>query len=62
MNGYQVSLVGSNYVIITDVLADNEEHAFEQALYTLINSDPKIDFFDFDLQYQAEFIEKIEEN
>ena len=62
MNGYEVTIFGSNYEIRTEVMAWNEWQAFEQALYTLINSEPKIDLFDVGLKYEAEFIEKVEEN
>lgn len=57
-NGYYVTIVGSDYEITTDAMADNEEDAFEQALYKLINSVPKIDLFDTDLKYKAELIEE----
>jgi len=57
-NGYWVTIVGSNYEITTDTMAANEEDAFVQALYTLINSTPSIDLFDQDLKYKAELIEE----
>jgi len=60
MNAYKVTILGSNYSITTDVMAENEEQAFEQALYTLINSTPKIDLFDKELRYEAEFLEVVE--
>ena len=62
MNGYEVTIFGSNYEIRTEVMAWNEWQAFEQALYTLINSEPKINLFDVDLKYEAELLEVMEEN
>jgi hypothetical protein len=59
MNAYKVTILGSNYSITTDVMAENEDLAFEQALYTLINSVPKIDLFDEELRYEAEFLEVV---
>lgn len=59
MNAYKVTILGSNYSITTDVMAENEDLAFEQALYTLINSTPKIDLFDEELRYEAEFLEVV---
>jgi len=60
MNAYKVTILGSNYSITTDVMAVNEDLAFQQALYTLINSTPKIDLFDEELRYEAEFLEVVE--
>lgn len=58
MNGYSVSISVSNYIVTTDVMAEDSEQAFEQALYTLINSDPKIDLFDKEVRYETELIEE----
>lgn len=58
MNGYSVSISVSNYVVTTDVMAEDSEQAFEQALYTLVNSDPKIDLFDKEVRYETELIEE----
>ena len=60
MNGYNLTIIADNYTITTQVMAEDEEQAFEQALYTLINSNPKIDLFDEDLRYEAEFLEVVE--
>jgi len=62
MNGYDLSIIGSNYVILTQVMAADEDQALEQALYTLINSEPSLDLFDEDLKYEAELVEVMEEN
>lgn len=62
MNGYDLSIIGSNYVILTQVTAADEDQALEQALYTLINSEPSLDLFDKDLKYEAELVEVMEEN
>ena len=59
-NGYEVKIHGDNYAISVLSMGDTPEEAFTQALYTLINSEPKIDLFDIDLQYETEFIETIE--
>jgi len=62
MNIYEVTIFGSNYEIRTQVIAETKEAAFEQALYTLINSTPKLDLFSIELEYEAELIEVMEEN
>lgn len=62
MNGYNLSIIASNYVIITQVIAGDEDQALEQALYTLINSEPSLDLFDQDLKYEAELLEVMEDN
>lgn len=62
MNGYNITLIGSNYTITTQVMAEDEDEAFEQAHYTLINSTPSIDLFDQNLRYEAELIEVMEDN
>lgn len=60
MNAYNLTIIADNYTITTQVMAPNEDLAFQQALYTLINSDPKIDLFDEDLRYEAEFLEVVQ--
>jgi len=60
MNAYNLTIVADNYTITTQVMAYNEDLAFRQALYTLINSNPKIDLFDEELRYEAEFLEVVE--
>ena len=62
MNGYNLSIIGSNYVIVVQVMAADEDQALEQALYTLINSEPSLDLFNEDLKYEAELLEVMEEN
>ena len=62
MNGYEIRIWGSNYVIVLEATGEDEDDAFNNSLYTLINSEPKIDLFGQDLKYIAEFIEKIEDN
>ena len=59
-NCYEVKIYGDDYYIVTSVMADTPEEAFTQSLYTLINSKPKLDLFDIDLTYEAEFLEQIE--
>jgi len=60
MNGYNVTIYGDEYRIELQAMGTDGEDAFEQALYTLINSEPKIDLFDHDLKYEAEFVEVVE--
>ena len=60
MNGYFVTIYGDNYRIELQAMGHDGEDAFEQALYTLINSEQKIDLFGHDLKYEAEFVEVVE--
>lgn len=60
MNGYNITIVGSNYEITTQAMGENPDHALEQALFALINSEPSIDLFGQDLLYRSEFVEKVE--
>jgi len=60
MNGYNITIVGSNYQIDLQAMGEDKDDALNSALYTLINSEPKIDLFDQELQYEAEFVERIE--
>jgi len=60
MNAYNLTIIADNYTITTQVMAEDEYLAFEQALYTLINSKPEIDLFDEELRYEAEFLEVVE--
>lgn len=57
-NGYEFTIHGSNYQIVVSSMGDTQEEAFEWALYTLINSTPKLDLFGEDLNYEAELIEE----
>lgn len=59
MNGYDLTICCSNYTINLLVMAEDKETAFEAGLYTLINSEPKLDLFDMQLTYEAKFIEVI---
>lgn len=59
MNGYSLTIHGDNYRINLGVMAEDKDSAFEAGLYTLINSEPKLDLFDMQLTYEAEFIEVI---
>jgi|LakMenEpi03Aug12_release.lakeMendotaPanAssembly.Ray.scaffolds.fasta_scaffold3568617_1 hypothetical protein len=59
-NGYDIKIYGDDYYIVVSAMGDTPEEAFTNALYTLINSKPKLDLFDIDLTYEAEFLEQIE--
>lgn len=55
-NGYDFVIVGSDYEIKVDSMGDTPDEAFEWALYKLINSTPKLDLFEQDLEYRVEAI------